>query len=115
LKQIGVILGFFQEAQGKIEIFIESVVPGIHLQKQIFYKNIVSLTAIHNHVAKPYLVFSTFFSPGSMVDHPDEFRIQMPGDIESCQECPGTTFQCFYRQDSLQTIKVNKGISPAGQ
>ena len=94
---------------------MEPVVPGIHLQKQIFQEINFSLTRFHDHVAKPYAVFCLLCLPGSLADYPDEVRVQVSGDIESGQECPGTAFRRPYLQNGFQTVKTNKGFSRAGQ
>lgn len=94
---------------------MESVVPGIHFQKQIFQEISFSLTKFHDHVAKPYAVFFPLRLPGGLADYPDEVRVQMPGNIEPGQECPGTGFRCCYCQNRFQAVETNKGFSLAGQ
>ena len=94
---------------------MESVVPGIHLQKQIFQEVNFLLTKFSDHVAKPYAVLCPLRLTGCLVDCPDEVRVRVSGDIESGQECPGTAFRRPYLQNGFQTVKTNKGFSRAGQ
>lgn len=93
---------------------MEPVVPGIHLQKQIFQEVNFLLTKFSDHVAKPYAVFCPLRLTGCLVDCPDEVRVRVSRDIESGQECPGTVFRCRYLQDGFQTVKTNKGFATAG-